>query len=161
MKTRTFITLIVGFTAAAVCLASDTKLEQVLRDADAQWCKAAQAKDVDKTVSFYSDDATVMPSNAPVATTKDAIRKVWGDLIASPRFSISWKATKIEVAKSGDLAALSGTYELTTNDATGQPTTDHGKYVEVWEKKGGAWKCGTDIWNSESSGVSASGSGKK
>jgi ketosteroid isomerase-like protein len=131
-------------------LGGDAKGEQALREADADWCKAAGSKDVDKTVSFYSDDATVLPANAPSATTKDAIRKIWGDLIAAPGFAISWKATKIEVAKSGDLACISGTYELTTNDTSDKPSTDHGKYVEVWEKqKDGTWKCGTDIWNSD------------
>ena len=137
---------------AFVCLASaaDTKIEQALRDLDTQWSAATGAKDLDKTVSFYSDDAIVMPPNASAARTKEAIRKLWQDLIASPGFVISWKATKIEVAKSGDLACLSGTYEFAMNDASGKPVNDHGKYVEVWEKQAdGKWKCGTDIWNSD------------
>jgi uncharacterized protein (TIGR02246 family) len=151
MKTKTLlVTLTMGFAAVAVCLAGETKIEQALRDADAAWAKAAAAKDLDKTVSFYSDDATVLPANAPAVTTKDGIRKTWQDLLASPGMAISWQTTKVEVAKSGDLACLSGTYELTMNDASGKPTTDHGKYVEVWEKqKDGKWKCGTDIWNSD------------
>jgi len=130
--------------------AADTKIEQTLRDLDAQWSAAAGAKDLDKTVSYYSNDATVMPPNASAARTKEAIRKVWQDLLASPGLSISWKATKVEVAKSGDLACLSGTYELTINDPSGKPLNDHGKYVEVWEKQAdGKWKCGADIWNSD------------
>jgi len=137
---------------AFVCLASavDMKIEQALRDLDAQWSAAAGAKDLDKAVSYYSNDATVMPPNASAARTKEAIRKVWQDLLASPGLSISWKATKVEVAKSGDLACLSGTYELTINDPSGKPLNDHGKYVEVWEKQAdGKWKCGADIWNSD------------
>jgi ketosteroid isomerase-like protein len=151
MKTKTLVlTLTLGLTAAAVCLAADTKIEQALRDLDEQWSKAAGAKDVDKTVSFYSADATVLPTNAPMANTKDAIRKIWGDLFAGPGLAISWKATKVEVAKSGDLACVSGTYELTMNDPSGKPINDRGKYVEVWEKQpDGKWKCGTDIWNSD------------
>ena len=130
--------------------AADTKIEQALRDLDAQWSAAAAAKDVDKTVSFYSEDAMAMPPNASAATTKEAIRKVWQDLLASPGLVIRWKTTKVEVAKSGDLACLSGTYDLTMNDPSGKPVNDHGKYVEVWEKQAdGKWKCGTDIWNSD------------
>jgi uncharacterized protein (TIGR02246 family) len=148
MKTRTLVvTLALGLAAAAVCLAAD---EQTIRDLDAQWSKAAASKDVDKTVSYYSDDAIVMPPNAALATTKEAIRTIWKDLLASPGLIISWKSTKVEVAKSGDLACLSGTYELTMNDATGKPVNDRGKYVEVWEKQAdGKWKCGADIWNSD------------
>jgi ketosteroid isomerase-like protein len=151
MKIKTLVlALTLGLAAAAVCLAGDTKAEQALRDADAAWSKAAESKDVDKTVSYYSADATVLPPNAPVATTKEAIRKIWSDMLASPGFVISWKATKVEVAKSGDLGFVIGIYELTVNDASGKPVTDKGKYVEVWEKKAdGKWKCGTDTWNSD------------
>jgi ketosteroid isomerase-like protein len=130
-------------------LAADTRPEQALRDADAQWSKAAGAKDLDKTVSYYSTDAIVMPPNASSATTKDAIRNVWKDMIASAS-SVSWKATRVEVAKSGDMACVSGTYEVSMNDASGKPVNDRGKYLEVWEKQAdGAWKCGADIWNSD------------
>jgi ketosteroid isomerase-like protein len=151
MKTKTLIvTLTSGLAAAAVCLAADTKIEQALRDLDAQWCKAAQSKDVDKTVSYYADNAMVLPPNAAIATTKEAIRNVWKDLLASPGLAISWKTTKVEVAKSGDMAYSSGTYELTMNDASGKPVNDRGKYVVVWEKQAnGKWKCGVDTWNSD------------
>ena len=130
---------------------SDTKpVKRILRDLDAQWSKAAAAKDLEQTVAYYSDDAIVLPPNARSAATKEAIRKGWQDLLASPDLVISWKTTKVEVAKSGDLACLSGTYELTMNDPSGKPINDRGKYVEVWEKQpDGKWKCGTDIWNSD------------
>ncbi len=122
---------------AFVCLASaaDTKsaIEKALRDLDAQWSAAAGAKDLDTG-----------------ATTKEAIRSIWKEVVASPGAALSWKATKVEVAKSGDLACVSGTYEQTTIDASGKPVTDRGKYVEVWEKQAdGKWKCGADIWNSD------------
>ena len=140
---------LLSFAFVGTALAADTKIEQALRDLDAQWSAAAGAKDLDKTVSFYSDDAIVMPPNAPAATTKEAIRNVWKDLIASAT-SVSWKATRIEVAKSGDIAYLSGTYEVTLNDASGKLVNDRGKYLEVWEKQAdGKWKCGADIWNSD------------
>ena len=151
MKIKTLVlTLTLGLAAAGICMAGDTKAEQALRDADAAWSKAAGSKDLDKTVSYYSADATVLPPNASAATTKEAIKKIWRDMLANPGLVISWKATKVEVAKSGDLGFVSGTYELTMNDASGKPINDRGKYVEVWEKKAdGKWKCGTDTWNSD------------
>jgi ketosteroid isomerase-like protein len=143
------VALTLSLAAGTLCLAADTRPEQALRDADAQWSKAAGAKDLDKTVSYYSTDAIVMPPNASSATTKDAIRNVWKDMIASAS-SVSWKATRVEVAKSGDMACVSGTYEVSMNDASGKPVNDRGKYLEVWEKQAdGAWKCGADIWNSD------------
>jgi uncharacterized protein (TIGR02246 family) len=139
---------------AIVCLASaaDTKsaIEKALRDLEGQWSEAAGAKDLEKTVSFYSDDAIVMAANAPIATTKEAIRNIWKGLFDSPGAAISWKPSKVEVSKSGDMAYATGSYELTMNDASGKPMTDRGKYVTVWEKQAdGKWKCGADIWNSD------------
>jgi ketosteroid isomerase-like protein len=141
---------LLSFAFVGTAAAGDAKIEKALRDLDAQWSAAAGAKDLDKTVSFYSDDAIVMPPNAPGATTKEAIRNVWKEVVASPGAALSWKASKVEVAKSGDLACVSGTYEETTIDASGKPINDRGKYVEVWEKQAdGKWKCGADIWNSD------------
>ena len=137
---------------AFVCLASaaDTKIEQTLRDLDAQWSAAAGAKDVDKTVSYYAADAIVMPPNAPAATTKEAIRSAWKEMLTSPGAAISWKATKVEVAKAGDLAYVSGTYEQLMTDASGKPAKDRGKYVEIFKKQtDGTWKVIVDIWNSD------------
>lgn len=147
MKTKQFILSICVFLLplAFVC-AGDTKGagEKAVRDADAQWSKAADAKDLDKTVSFYADDAIVLPPNEAAVTSKDGIRNLWKGLIDSVT-SVTWTATRVEMSKSGEMACLTGTYELTMKDGT----KDKGKYCEVWEKKGGTWKCGTDIWNSD------------
>lgn len=130
-------------------LAADTKTEQALRDLDAQWSNAGAAKDLDKTISYYSDDAIVMPPNAAAATTKEAIRKTWKDVF-DVTVSGSWKATNVKVANSDDMAYVSGTYEFTMNGPSGKPETDKGKYVEVWKKQaGGKWTCEVDIWNSD------------
>ena len=119
--------------------------EKAIRDADEQWSKVAGAKDLDKTVAFYADDAIVMPPNEAAVTTKDGIRNLWKGFLDSFQ-DISWKTTRVEVAKSGDIAVLIGTYELTMKDGN----KDKGKYCEVWEKKAdGKWKVGTDMFSSD------------
>ena len=141
---------LLSFAFACPAPGADPKIEQALRDLDAQWSAAAAAKNLDKMLSYYSDDAIVLPPNASAATTKEAIRKAWQDLLTSPGLVISWKATRVEVAKSGDMAYVSGTYEVTMNDASGKPVNDRGKYLEVWEKQSdGKWKCGADAWNTD------------
>ena len=124
-------------------------VEQLLRDLDARWAKAAATKDVEQTIAFYSDDAIVFPPNAASAATKDAIRSGWKQMFASPGFVITWQPTRVQVGKSGQMAWVSGTYELTMNDASGKPINDRGTYLEVWEKQtDGNWKCAADMWNS-------------
>ena len=125
-------------------------VEQLLRRLDADWAKTAAAKDVEQTVAYYSDDAIVFPPNATSATTKEEIRNGWKEMFASPGFVITWQPIRVQVGKSREMAWVSGTYEITMNDASGKPINDRGKYLEVWEKQtDGNWKCAADMWNSD------------
>jgi ketosteroid isomerase-like protein len=124
--------------------------EAALKNLDSEWSKAAGAKDVDKTVSYYAAAAVVMPPNIPSLTTKEAIRGLWQSMLTSPGFSGGWNATRVEVARSGELGYVSGTYEFTERDTGGQPMTDKGKYLEVWKKQtDGSWKCVIDMFSSD------------
>ncbi|MGA7854539.1 MAG: DUF4440 domain-containing protein [Candidatus Acidiferrales bacterium] len=123
--------------------------EAAIKNADAQWAKAAASKDVDATVAYYSDDASLLPPNAPMASDKASIRADWAGLLG-PGTSLSWQATKVEAARSGDLGYVIGTYQLEGKDASGKEESDRGKFVEVWKKQAdGNWKAAVDIFNSD------------
>jgi len=73
---------------------------------------------------------------------------MWTELLGAPGFSGGWTATKVDGARSGDLAYITGTYEMTENNAGGKPQTDKGKYLEVWKKQAdGSWKCVADMFS--------------
>jgi uncharacterized protein (TIGR02246 family) len=123
--------------------------ESAIRDLDAQWSKTAGAHDLDGTLAYYSDDASVLAPNAPIATSKQDIRAVWAPMCA-PGASVSWEVSKVDVARSGDLAYSTGAYQLTVKDAQGQPETDRGKFLEVWKKQAdGKWKTVADVFNTD------------
>ena len=123
--------------------------ENAIRELDAQWSKTAQANDLEGTVSYYTDDAYLLPPNAPIAIGKKAIRDSWASLLG-PGVSVSWQVSKVQVARDGDLAYLIGTYLVTMKDPQGKPITDHGKLIEVWEKQAdGKWKTVADTYNSD------------
>jgi ketosteroid isomerase-like protein len=91
-----------------------------------------------------------MPPNIPALTSKEAIRTLWKSMLESPDFSGGWKPTKVEVARSGDFAYVSGNYEFNEKDNGGKPITDKGKYLEVWKKQSdGNWKCVADMFSSD------------
>ncbi len=71
---------------SAQSFAADTrsKDEKSLRDTEAAWSKAAATKDVDRIVSYYADDASVFPANAPIAKSKDEIKKLWSGPVGAP-----------------------------------------------------------------------------
>jgi len=147
------VALIVGCTSGQQPPASpDTRAadEAAIRKLDADWVKAGQSGKVDAWLAFYADDAVVLPPNDKVASGKDAIRRPVAEMLALPGLALSWRATRVEVARSGDLAYLTGAYELTFNDPAGKPVADQGKLVEIWKKQpDGSWKCIVDTWNSD------------
>ena len=123
--------------------------EKELRDLDAQWSKAAGARDLDATVAYYADDAVVMPGDAPVANTKQTIRDLWAPMMAL-NVSVSWQLNQAEVARSGDLGYAKGVYQLVMKDAAGKTTTERGKLLEVWKKQSdGKWKCVIDNFSAD------------
>jgi ketosteroid isomerase-like protein len=123
--------------------------ENAVREADLNWSKAAASKDVDKVVFFYAEDGAIYPPNAPTAAGRPAIRVAWTGLVNLPGFALNWAPSRVEVARSGDLAWSTGTYTMTSN-VPNTPTTDHGKYVAVWKKQqDGNWKVEADIFNSD------------
>jgi uncharacterized protein (TIGR02246 family) len=123
--------------------------EKTLRNLDTQWSKAAEAKDLSATLAFYADDAVVMPGDAPIANTKQAIRDLWAPMMAQD-ISVSWQANQVEVAQSGDLGYAIGTYQLVTKDAAGNSSTERGKLLEIWKKQAnGKWKCAVDNFSAD------------
>jgi len=123
--------------------------ESSIREIEAQWAKTAAAHDLEGSVSYYSDDATVLPPNAPIASGKQAIRAVWASVLG-PGASLSWQVSKVEVSRSGDLAYVIGAYQFADKDLQGKPVTDHGKTLEVWKKQAdGKWKAVADSFSSD------------
>ncbi|MEK7404968.1 MAG: DUF4440 domain-containing protein [Acidobacteriota bacterium] len=124
--------------------------EAAIRQADEASLKAIAAQQLDATVSFYDEGASISIPNAPIVTGREEIRKAWTQMFAAPGFALRPQTTKVEVARSGDLAYVQGTYESTANDPKGAPVTDRGKFVVVWKKQAdGAWRVAADIWNSD------------
>lgn len=125
-------------------------LAKALTTLDADWSKAAVAKDIERVASFYAQDAVAYPPNEPVSIGHSAAKEVWAGYFADPTFTISWKTTHAEVAKSAEIGFTSGTYESTFKGPDGKPTQEIGKYVCIWAKqKDGSWKAVHDIWNSD------------
>jgi uncharacterized protein (TIGR02246 family) len=123
--------------------------ESAVKDQDEQWSKTAGANDLDGTVAYYTDDASILPPNAPIATGKQAIRAVWTSLL-NPNTTVSWQVTKADVARSGELAYVMGVYQIVAKNPKGKSQEDRGKLVEVWKKQAdGKWKVVSDIFNSD------------
>jgi ketosteroid isomerase-like protein len=120
--------------------------EATIQRNEAAWLKAIGTRQLDATVSYYGDGAVLLAPNVPIAQTKEEIRRTWMQIFASipAGATFSSETTKVEVARSGDLAYSTGTY------AIANPAIDKGKFVDVWKKQAdGSWKAVVDIINSD------------
>jgi len=124
--------------------------EAAIKASDEQWSAAAGKHDVDAAVAPYAEDAVLLPPNAPLAKDPKSIREAWAGMLG-PNVAVSWTASKIEVAKAGDLAYSYGTYAMAITDPKGGPAiNDRGKFLEIWRKQAdGKWKCIVDTFNSD------------
>ncbi len=120
--------------------------EKTIRDMETAWVKEFAAKDMDKIVAHYADDATIMLGNAPVMAGKDAFRAGMKDFLADPKFSLDLQTVKVGVSKD-DLAYSQGSYAVTATDPkTKKVMAEKGSYVEVYKKQAdGSWKVVEDI----------------
>ena len=121
-----------------------------LKETDAAWLKAVQAKDAVTAASFYAETGRMLPAGAVAAVGKEAIQKSWSEMFQLPAFALTWENTDVEVSASGDMAYVIGKFDMSMKDAKGKPVTDKGKFVEVWKKQAeGNWKVVVDIFNSD------------
>jgi uncharacterized protein (TIGR02246 family) len=122
-----------------------------LHEVESAWVKEAAAKDVDKVMSHYTDDATLVVSGMPAMKGKDAVRGMWQAMIGDPNFKLDFSSQKVEVSKDGESAYTQGSYQLTvSNPKTKKPITDKGNFLTLYRKQSdGSWKATEDFNASE------------
>jgi ketosteroid isomerase-like protein len=121
--------------------------EATIRAGTVLWTNAYNAGEVDKIVALYTEDAVVMPSNAPALIGRTAIKDfLTKDIAAAKAEGLTDKDGVGDVGISGDLAWHAGTSSVI--DAAGK-TVETGKYVEVWHRINGKWLMVRDIWNDD------------
>jgi uncharacterized protein (TIGR02246 family) len=119
--------------------------EAAIRAAGDALGQAFEAKDIEKSLSFYVDDPVLFVPKGPAVVGKDALRKAFQPFMAVPGLKLSTSGEIIDVAQSGDLAFERGSFTNTITDAKGKTITESGKLVLVWKKQAdGAWKIAAD-----------------
>ena len=118
---------------------------------DAEWADLAWAgKDVDKIVSYWSDDAVLIFPGQPVLEGKAAIGAYVAESLKTPGFKIHWVSEKPVFSPDGKLAYLRGKDELTVPGPNGAPATLHLRGISIWRLDAdGQWRCVVDISNEE------------
>jgi len=121
-----------------------------LLERDSQWVAAAECRDVERILEFWTDDAIVYPPGLPPIVGKAALRSYVQSSLAIPGFRITWTSSDARVSPDGQLAYLLSQNAITAPAAAGQLTTTRGRGITVWRRESdGEWRCAVDIWNAE------------
>lgn len=147
-----FILLAISFLILSGCLEQrvDQQAEgKKLMELSREW---ARAETPDEILSFWADEAIVMPPGQASLKGKDAIRQMLEGTSEIPGFEVSWEPKEFFVSKSGDLAYLIEQNYFKMRDSEDNPLTTFNKVVTIWKKQDdGAWKNVVDIWNEDPS----------
>jgi uncharacterized protein (TIGR02246 family) len=122
--------------------------EAAIRAVNRQVEQGVASKNAEAIAQLYATDAVFMMPNDPAARGRAAIQGVWGEFLKLPNLSLRLTPTKIDIARSGELATDVGAYTLSFTGEQGQ-VTDRGKYLVQFRKVGTEWKIAHDIFNSD------------
>ncbi|MGH9933326.1 MAG: YybH family protein [Pyrinomonadaceae bacterium] len=80
-----------------------------LLERDAQWARAASAgKDIELVLSYWTDDAIVLPPGLPAVVGKAALRQYVKSSLQIPGFKITWNSTEVKFSPDANMAFMFG-----------------------------------------------------
>lgn len=122
---------------------------------DSEWAAlSSDGRDIDRILSYWTDDARVYPPGMPPVSGKAALRDYVEGSLAIPGFHITWTTSEATLSPDGMLAYLLSTNMVTLPDAKGKLVTSRGRGVTVWRREpDGEWRCAVDIWNEAPAGA--------
>ena len=147
---KLFLPVIIGLAiVAAGCGVKKHDPAQVQKDLESSnslFAKSFNSKDATGVSTFYTDDAELLPPNAPEVKGRDNIQNFWQQAID---MLSDMNLTMDTVVVEGDAAIETGNYTINVH-MVNQPTTmDKGKYMVVWKyMPDGKWKIFRDMFSS-------------
>ncbi len=110
---------------------------------------AIAAGDTAAIDSLYAPDASVLPANGPRVDGREAIHGLSARMLSVPGFNLVMTPVQTTVAEAGDMAVVTGTFDIKVSRGTGAPLDETGKFVTVFRPMGDHWRIALDTWNSD------------
>jgi len=123
---------------------------EALKKIEEEWAAANTSGDIDKLVSFFTDNAVNIPPNEPALIGKEAIRDWFQQYF--DQFTMEEDGTIVDVQVASDLAFTRGAFtSIQTPKAGGESLKSNGSWVTIYRKQSdGTWRCICNIWSDES-----------
>lgn len=101
--------------------------------------------------SHYSENAILLPPNAPRIDGREGIAGYWGGAFEAGVSNLSVESTDLDVL--GDTAIDVGNWRVSVPDGNGGTMMPTGKYLIIWKRNAdGVWEVHRDIWNDDPPG---------
>jgi ketosteroid isomerase-like protein len=111
-----------------------------IRQANQAWVKAERARDLDGIMPHIAEKAVIHPQGAQAIRGREAVREFYQEFLKLPFLDFAATPDEILVAASGDLAMDLGRFHIVFENE-GAQVRRQSKYLAVWQKSGGEWKC--------------------
>ena len=105
------------------------------------------AKDPAKTAALFAGNGVLMPPNSSIVRGTDAIQTFYEKRFQQGATGL--QITPEEITGQGELAYLSGSYEVRTAPAGGTEMRDRGKFLWVARKMQPGWRWEYQMWSSD------------
>lgn len=140
-------------TQAAACAQTNSSQKaapDTLRALDIQLQNAITDGDLERIMSFYAEDAVLLPAAEPLIEGKEAIRDEWAHILTIPGFQNTSALAKLDISASGDLAYIVGSYKAVMMGEDGGTVQEPGKWVTIWKRQPtGGWRIVVDMYNTD------------
>jgi uncharacterized protein (TIGR02246 family) len=127
--------------------ANPDKTKQAIQADQAKWNQQFKDKDTEALVGHYADDAFFVAPGVAGTEGSTPIRQLYADASTDPAFDVQLTVSKVDVARSGDMAYARGKFsEKYTDKKSGKVMSDSGSYLTVYKKQDdGSWKAVEDF----------------
>ena len=130
--------LLLACNSAPETPAVDTAAEAALITARSDSVVMAEnAKDADRALAYYLDDAVVQLGNTPQVQGKAAMKDLYNQFFPVLK-ELDGTTTKVVVSSAGDMAWEQGVNKITMTTPGGD-VVSMGKYLAIWQKNNGVW----------------------
>ena len=107
---------------------------------------ALNGGDAAAAAAVYTEDAILLPPDAPRIDGREGIAGFWGAMFEAGVGDVVLETAELDML--GDTAIETGTWQVSVPDGNGGTVTPSGKYIVVWKRGAdGGWMAQQDIWN--------------
>ena len=142
MRVVTALLIAVASTLLAIPARADSADEREIRDLEANYSKAVNAKDLDNIMKTYVPDESLfvfdaVPPRQYVGAA--AYRKDWQEFLGFFNGPVKFSISDLAISTNGDLGYSHSIQSVTGTDSKGQSIALNLRVTDIYRKTGGKW----------------------